>query len=105
MCNVKTVNLSLNVCQPEGAFWKREAKAHRVRSVGELHKRLLLLALRQVAPQRARELMKIRLNYRGLGSAVLLGVFVGGLIAAGGVKELRRAHYAPRVRVVRTAEF
>ena len=98
MCNVKTMNLSVNVSREEGQFWSALAAKQKVRSVGELHKRLLLLALHQVAPQRARELMRIRMDHVGLGNLALLAVFLAAF-TLGGHQDLRRAHHAPRVLV------
>jgi hypothetical protein len=101
MCNVKTMNLSLNVSQPEGAFWKRLALKAGARSVGDFHKRLLMSAVAVMNPAAGRELLNIRLNHRGLGSAALLALFVAGAIVQGGHKELRRAQQVPRPLAVR----
>ena len=81
MCPIKTVNLSLNVPQEEGEFWRALARQAGVRSVGELHKRLLFSALEKLKPAKAKELLAIRINYCRLGSAALLALFCVSLLA------------------------
>jgi hypothetical protein len=77
-----TRNIGINVPTDEKDFWAKVARSFNVRSIGELHRVLLLDGLATRDPEKAAELREIRRRYYG---STLLVIICASMLTFGGV--------------------
>lgn len=96
-----TRNITVNAPTDEREFWGDLSAAMNVRSVGDLHRAMLLKGLEQIRPDKAKELKAIRQRYYG---AALLVMLLAAL-ASGAGREIRQAKVVRPIRTVRRVEM